>query len=99
MLQQYLISIDARLRLRNSTVSVKVETQLSRDANIKETFQIHFLIYFSDSGRFLCVNAYFGASIYLTLFFVQIMVNKTKKKCGIYKRHFLYAQLKFVSLK
>ena len=24
------------------------------------------------------------------------MVNKTEKECGIYKRHFLYAQLKFV---
>ena len=28
-------------------------------------------IYFSDSGRFLCVNAYFGASINLILFFVS----------------------------
>ena len=42
MLQQYLISIDARLRSRNSTVSVKAEsawlheTQLSRNANLKE---------------------------------------------------------------
>ena len=46
MLQHYLISIDARLRSRNPTVSVKAETaecgctrQLSRDANtcIKES--------------------------------------------------------------
>ena len=43
MLQQYLISIDARLRSRNSTDSVKAETawlheiQLSHDANIKES--------------------------------------------------------------
>ena len=28
-------------------------------------------IYFSDSGRFLCVNAYFGASIHIILFFVS----------------------------
>ena len=28
-------------------------------------------IYFSDSGRFLCVNVYFGASIHLILFFVS----------------------------
>ena len=34
-----------------------------------ETFYVHFE--YSDSGRFLCVNAYFGASIHLILFFVS----------------------------
>ena len=55
-------------------------------------------------GRFLCVNAYFGASMHLILFFVsnhgkQESFKQNRKKCGIYKRHFLYAQLKFVGLK
>ena len=46
---------------------------------------------FSDLGRFLCVNAYFEASIHLTLFFVsnhgkqETWLTKPKKKCGIYK--------------
>ena len=84
MLQQYLISIDARLRLRNSTVSVKAEiaecvwlheTQLSRDAYIKESRLFMYILNNSDIlfrfGRFLCVNAYFGASIHLILFFVS----------------------------
>ena len=54
MLQQYLISIDARLRLRNSTVSVKAETAeclVARDSIIAwclykriETFHVHFWI-------------------------------------------------------
>ena len=81
------------------------ENQLSRDANIKriETFHVHF-----EKFRYtfqILVDAYFGASIHLILFFVsnhgkqENMVNKTEKKCGIYKRHFLYAQLKFVGLK
>ena len=62
-------------------------------------------IYFSDSGSFLCVNAYFRAYQYIFFYFLfQIMVNKkhgkqNQKKCGIYKRNFLYAQLKFVGLK
>ena len=79
MLQQYLISIDARLRSRNSTVSVKAETAeclVARDKRI-ETFQI---FEFSDSGRFLCVNASFGASIHLILFFVSIRGKQNRKK-------------------
>ena len=77
-------SNNARLRLRNSTVSVKAETAeclVARDSIIAwclykriETWIIQ--IYFSDSVRFLCVNAYFGASIHLILFFVS---NKTEK--------------------
>jgi len=38
---------------------------------IRSFISIDFQIYFSDSGRFLCVNAYFGASIHLILFFVS----------------------------
>ena len=30
-----------------------------------------YSLYFTDSGRFLCVNAYFGASIHLILFLVS----------------------------
>ena len=51
-------------------------------------------------GRFLCVNAYFGASIHLTSFFVsnhgkqETWYTKPKK---VWK--FLYAQLKFDGLK
>ena len=38
-------------------------------------------IYFTDSGRFLCVNAYFGASINLILsWLTRKMVNKTEKR-------------------
>ena len=38
------------------------------------------------------------------IFLFQIMANKkhgkqNRKRCGIYKRHFLYPQLKFVGLK
>ena len=40
-------------------------------------------IYFSDSGRFLCVNAHFGASIHLILFFVSNNGKQNFKKCGI----------------
>ena len=107
MLQQYLISIHARLRSRYSTVSLKAETAeclVAWDSIIawclykrSRLFKYIWIIqiYFSYSGRFLCVNAYFVASIHLILFFVS-----TKpKRCGIYKRHFLYAQLKFVDLK
>ena len=54
MLQQYLISIDARLRFRNSTVSVNAETAeclvardlLSRDANIKDVHCEKFIYNF-----------------------------------------------------
>ena len=117
MLQQYLISIDARLRLRNSTVSVKKETTeclVARNSIImgclykkKSRLFMYILnntqIYFSDSGRFLCLDAYFGASIHLILFYFsnhgkKIYGKQNQQKCGIYKRHFLYAQLKFVSL-
>ena len=56
-MQQYLISIDARLRSRNSTVSVKAETaeclvaetQLSRDANIKESRLFMYILNNSDT--------------------------------------------------
>ena len=74
---------------------------LSRDAYIKESRLFMCILNNSDSGRFLCVNAYFGASIHLILLLFQIMVNKKhgKQKSGIYERHFLYAQLKFVGLK
>ena len=65
MLQQYLISIDARLRSRNLTVSVKAETAEWLVARDFPDFE------YSDSGRFLCVNAYFGASIHIILFFVS----------------------------
>ena len=68
--------------------SVKAETVeclVARDSIVaNRDFSCTFCIiqiYFSDSDRFLCVNAYFGASIHLILFFVS----KPKKKCGIYK--------------
>ena len=93
MLQQYFISIDARLRSRNSTVSVKAgqpsawlhESQLLRDAYTKESrlFMCTFFIiqiWFSDRGRFLWVNAYFGASIHPILFLFSIKVNKKHGK-------------------
>ena len=54
MLQQYLISIDARLRLRNSTVSVKAETaecliaRDSCDAYIKESRLFMYILNNSD---------------------------------------------------
>ena len=34
----------------------------------------------SDSGRFLCVNAYFGPSIHLILFFVSNHGKQNRKK-------------------
>ena len=78
MLQQYLINIDARLRLRNSTVSVKAETTecpVARGSFIARWGPIKYILNDSDIlfrfGRFLCVNAYFGASIPLILFFVS----------------------------
>ena len=46
MLQQYLISIDARLRSRNSIVSVKAETAeflVARDSII--AFHVHFVLF------------------------------------------------------
>ena len=55
---------------------------MSRDANIKEsrlfsyTFGI-IQIYFSDLGRFFCVNAYFEASIHLIIYF---FVSKHRKQ-------------------
>ena len=80
MLLQYLICIDAMLRSRNSTVSVKLsvwlhKTQISRDANIKESRLFMYIlnnsdILFSDSGRFLCVNAYFGVTNYHLILFI-----------------------------
>ena len=79
MLQQYLISIDARLRLSNSTVSVKAETAeclVARDSIIAWCLYI-FMYILNNSDilfrfvRFLCVHAYFGASIHLILFFVS----------------------------
>ena len=42
-----------------------------------------FIMYFLDLGRFLCVNAYFGASIHLILFFVSNHGKQNRKKCGI----------------
>ena len=59
MLQQYLISIDARLRSRNLTVSLKSltaeclvarlqETQLLRDANIRESRLFMYILNNSD---------------------------------------------------
>ena len=65
MLQQYLIGIDARLRSRNSTVSVKAETAGCLVAREKNRDFPDF------EYRFLCVNAYFGASIHLILFFIS----------------------------
>ena len=63
MLQQYLIlSIDARLRSRNSTVSVKAETAeclvdrvmlIWKNRDFLCTFWI-IQVYFSESDRFLC---------------------------------------------
>ena len=47
MLQQYLINIDARLRSRNSSVWLH-ETQLSRDANIKESKLFMYILNNSD---------------------------------------------------
>ena len=40
---------------------------------------LNIQIYFSDSGRFLCVNAYFGHQYILFYFLFQIMVNRTEK--------------------
>ena len=87
MLQQYVISIDARLRLRNSTFSVKAETaecMVARDSIIawclKECTFWKIQIYFTDSGRFFCVNAYSGHQYILFYFLFQIMVNKTEKR-------------------
>mgnify|MGYP003692038889 CR=1 FL=1 len=44
-----------------------------------------------------------GHQYILFYFLFQIMVNKKNgkqnRKCGIYKRHLFYAQLKFVGLK
>ena len=58
MLQQYLISIETRLRWRNSTVSVKAETaeclvardsiKLSRDAYIQESRLFMYILNNSD---------------------------------------------------
>ena len=49
MLQQYLIGIDARLRSRNSTGCVWLhETQLSRDANRKESIPFMHILNNSD---------------------------------------------------
>ena len=100
MLQQQ----DARLRSRNSTVSVKAETAeclvardsiLSRDAYIKEPRLFMYILNYSDIiFRFrqivcrLCVNAFFGASINLILFFdsnngKQGTCKQNRKKCGI----------------
>ena len=50
------------------------------------------------------MHAQKGWDLYLFYFLFQIMVNKkrgkqNRKKIWIYKRHFLYAQLKFVGLK
>ena len=88
MLQQYLISIDARLRLRNSTVSVKAETAecLVAQDSIKESRLFMYNLNnsdISDSGGFLCVNAYFGASIYLILFFVPNHVKQNRIIDGV----------------
>ena len=56
MLQQYLLSIDARLHSRNSIVSVKAETaeclaardSIVRDANIKESRLLVYILNNSD---------------------------------------------------
>ena len=43
-------------------------------------------IYFSDSGRFLCVNAYLGASMCMFQIMVnKNMVNKTEKVWNLQK--------------
>ena len=93
MLPQYRISIDARVRLRNSTISVKAETAEC----LVERVMLRLFMYIlnnSDSGRFLCVNAYLGASIHLILFFVsnhgktRNMVNKNEEFTkGIFSTH------------
>ena len=78
------------------------ETQLLRDAYIKESRLFMYIFnnsdILSDLGRFLCVNVYFGTSIHHILFFVsnhawltRNMVNKTEKsvefKKGIFSTH------------
>ena len=74
------------------------DTQLSRDANIKDILNNSDIL--SDSGRFLCVNAYFEASIHI-IFFVSNHGKQNRKKNveSSVLRHFLYAQLKIVGLK
>ena len=96
MLQQYLISINARLRSRNSTVPVKAETAeclVARDSiNINESRLFMYILNNSDIlFRFglisvcKCILRGINTS-YFILF--QIMVNKKhgkqkRKKCGI----------------
>ena len=94
MLLQYLISIDARLRRRNSTVSVKAET-----AERLESRLFMYIMNNSDIYTFqIRVNAYIGASIHLILIFVsnhgkqlRNMVNKTEESVeftkGIFSMH------------
>ena len=60
-------------------------------------------IFFSDSGRYLCVNAIllWGINTSYFIFCFKFMVNKKHgkqkiEKSGIYKRHFLYAQWKII---
>ena len=78
------------------------QTQLSRDANIKESRLFMYIdkTLVSDSGRFLCVNAYFGASIYILFYFLfksrktRNMENKTEKSVELQKAFkFFYSQL------
>ena len=44
---------------------------------------LNIQIYFLDSGRFLCVNAYLGESIHLILCFISNHGKQNRKKCGI----------------
>ena len=71
------------LRRRQPSVWLH-ETLLLRDANIKESRLFMYILNNSDilfdSGRFMWVNAYFGASIHLILFFVSILGKQNRKK-------------------
>ena len=69
-------------RSRNSTVSVKACLVARDSINIKESRLFMYILNNSDIlfGSFLCVNAYFEASIHLILFFVS---NHSKQETQI----------------
>ena len=92
------------LKLGGRKIILKFEARHSSEAKFYRVMHIYknrdfscTFIFFSDSGRYLCVNAYFGASIHLILFMVNKKHGKQKiEKSGIYKRYFLYAQWKII---
>ena len=69
MVQQYLISIDARLRSRNSTVSVKAETaeclRKGGDSRVSGCTRLNYRVMLIKERQYI-----------LFYFLFQIMVNK-----------------------